>query len=73
MYKQVCIIPFQRDFLIEYTNMEPTPLELSESIDMLRILENSIPVKMVPTSFVTHAVDTQADLYKVEKIMSKKK
>ena len=26
-YKQVCIIPFKRDFLIEYTKMSQTPLK----------------------------------------------
>jgi 3-deoxy-manno-octulosonate cytidylyltransferase (CMP-KDO synthetase) len=36
-----------------------TPLEIAESIDMLRILENGIPVRMVPTQYSTHSVDTQ--------------
>lgn len=40
MKKQVCVIPFTRDFLLEYNNMEPTPLEIIESVDMMRILEN---------------------------------
>ena len=25
--KQVCVIPFRRDFLIKYNKMKPTPLE----------------------------------------------
>jgi len=70
MKKQVCIIPFRREFLLEYTAMPPTPLEIVESIDMLRILENGIKVKMIPTGYTTHAVDTIADLQKVEMIMS---
>ena len=32
MYKQVCIIPFERDFLLEYNDMEQTPLEIIESL-----------------------------------------
>ena len=42
MKKQVCIIPFTRDFLLEYNEMQATPLEVIESIDMMRILELSL-------------------------------
>jgi len=69
MRKQVCIIPFRRDFLLEYTNMEPTPLEIVESVDMLRVLEHGIKVRMVPTRHDTHAVDTPEDLAKVEMML----
>jgi len=72
MKKQVCIIPFTRDFLIDYTNLEPTPLEIFESIDMMRVLENGLKVKMVPTKHQTHAVDTAEDLQKVENLMKMK-
>lgn len=69
MGKQVCIIPFRRDYLLEYTRMAPTPLEIAESVDMLRILEHGQKVKMAPTSHVTQAVDTPEDLKKVERLM----
>jgi 3-deoxy-manno-octulosonate cytidylyltransferase (CMP-KDO synthetase) len=68
--KQVCIIPFQRDFLLEYSRLEPTPLEIIESIDMLRVLEHGGNVRMVPTIYDTHAVDTKEDLQRVEVLMS---
>ncbi|WGW00511.1 3-deoxy-manno-octulosonate cytidylyltransferase [Vibrio sp. YMD68] len=62
MKKQVCVIPFTRDFLLEYNEMEPTPLEIIESVDMMRIIENGLNVKMVPTNYQTKAVDTVKDL-----------
>lgn len=68
-FKQVCIIPFRRDFLTEYTKMPPTPLEEIESVDMLRILENGGAVKMVPTRYRTYSVDTPDDLRVVEEAM----
>ena len=68
--KQVCIIPFRRDFLLEYTQMQPTPLEIVESIDMLRILEHGMKVKLVPTKYDTHAVDTETDRKHVEKLLA---
>ena len=69
-YKQVCIIPFRREILFQYTNLPPTPLEQLESVDMLRLLEHGLSVRMVHTEFNTQAVDTPADLAKVEKLMN---
>jgi 3-deoxy-manno-octulosonate cytidylyltransferase (CMP-KDO synthetase) len=69
MGKQVCIIPFRRDYLLEYTRMAPTPLEITESVDMMRILEHGMKVRMAPTKHSTQSVDTLEDLKKVEQLM----
>lgn len=71
MKKQVCVIPFTRDFLLEYNEMEPTPLEIIESVDMMRILENGGKVKMIDTLYFTKAVDTKEDLDRVVGLMKK--
>ena len=68
-YKQVCVIPFRRDFLLEYADLEPTPLEQAESIDMLRALEHGYAIRLVKTEHNTYAVDTPADLARVEALM----
>lgn len=73
MKKQVCVIPFRRDFLLQYNKMEPTPLEEIESVDMMRILENGGDVKMCDTKYLTKAVDTEKDLDLVCKMMKKDK
>ena len=69
IYKQVCVIPFRRDFLIKFNALTQTSLEIAESVDMLRVLEHGHKVKMVLTKFVTYSVDTIDDLRKVEKLM----
>ncbi len=69
MHKQVCIIPFRRDFLLAYNTLAPTPLEIAESVDMMRVLEHGMKVRMAPTCHDTHAVDTPEDLKKVERLM----
>ena len=69
MGKQVCVIPFRRDYLLNYTSLSPTPLEIVESIDMMRILEHGDKVKMVPTNYSSYAVDTPSDLKRVEQQM----
>ena len=69
MYKQVCIIPFDRDFLLHYNKMEQTTLEIIESVDMMRIIENGMRVKMVFTANESYSVDTEEDrLNVVEKM-----
>jgi 3-deoxy-manno-octulosonate cytidylyltransferase (CMP-KDO synthetase) len=68
-YKQVCIIPFRTATLLQYARLSPTPLEQLESIDMLRLLEHGYRIKMVSTEFNTQAVDTEADLARVAKLM----
>ena len=65
----MCIIPFRRDFLLEYMRLAPTPLEIAESVDMMRILEHGMKVRMVPTNHNTQAVDTLDDLKKVERLI----
>ncbi len=69
MLKQVCIIPFRRDFLFKFNQLESTPLEQIESVDMLRAIEHGYKVKMVLTSFETYSVDTPEDLRFVEERM----
>ncbi len=71
MYKQVCIIPFRRDFLLKFNALAPTPLEIAESVDMLRLLEHGYKVRMVHTGAVNIGVDTPRDLAVAEALMAK--
>ena len=68
-YKQLGLMAFRRDFLIDYTKLDPTPLEIAESVDMMRILEHGKKIRMVPTRHNSYAVDTNEDLLKVEKLI----
>ena len=68
-HKQVCIMPFRRDNLFKYTTMAPTALEQAESIDMLRILEHGLVVRLVETGFHTQSVDIPKDIPLVDELM----
>ena len=70
MLKQVCIIPFKRKALLDFNEMEQTELEIVESVDMLRLLENQRKVRMVFSGQETCSVDTEAELVKVERLMA---
>ena len=67
--KQVCVIPFRRDFLVRYGALPPTPNEEAESVDMMRILEHGLRVRIVVTDHETHAVDVPEDIPVVETLM----
>jgi len=69
MQKQVCIIPFRRDYLLRFNALPETPLERIESVDMMRILENGEKVRMVPTHTQTLSVDTPQELERVVELM----
>jgi 3-deoxy-manno-octulosonate cytidylyltransferase (CMP-KDO synthetase) len=69
MFKQVCVIPFRRSALLKFYQLEPTILEIIESVDMNRFLEHGIKVKMIKTEFSTVAVDTPNDLERVADLM----
>ena len=63
------ILHFLADLLISFNELSPTPLEIIESVDMLRVLEYGYKVKMVPTKLETYSADTLEDLNRVEKLM----
>ena len=69
MFKQVCIIPFRRDYLLQYNETPQTPMEKIESIDMLRTIETGGKILMVPMSHETLSIDTPYDLERVKEAM----
>ena len=73
MLKQVCVIPFRRDYLIKFNKMVETDLEKIESVDMMRIIENDEKVRMVMTNEYSFSVDTETDLNNVERKMENDK
>jgi len=68
-YVQGGIFPFTKESLQDYTNLDSTPLEIIESIDMLRFIENGRKIKVVETEIETYSVDIPSDVDKVVKLM----
>ena len=66
---QVCIMPFRWHFLKTFNDLEPTPLEKAESIEMIRAIQHGYKVRMVHSPYLSKAVDTEEDLQEVEKLM----
>lgn len=70
--KQVCVIVFRKAYLYKFVKLKESPLEISESIDMLRFIENDIDVKMIRTKHLSFAVDNKKDLRKVSDLLKTK-
>ncbi|NUN93651.1 MAG: 3-deoxy-manno-octulosonate cytidylyltransferase [Verrucomicrobiae bacterium] len=68
-WKQVCVIPFTMEFLHTFSRLAPTPLEIRESVDMMRAIEHGYPVRMVPCAVRGISVDTEADRQDAEAAM----
>ena len=69
MLKQICIIPFRRDYLLKFNSLPETVLERIESVDMMRVIEHGEHVHMVMTDVETLSVDTPEDLERVVDLM----
>lgn len=72
-YEHIGIYVYRKSFLMQYITMPPTPLEISESLEQLRILENGIRLKVAITAYEYNglSVDTQEDLENVRRIIAK--
>lgn len=65
-FRQLGLIAFTREALQKFVSLEMTTLEIIESVDMNRLLENDIPIHMKETKFLADSVDTPDDLQRVE-------
>ena len=70
-YIQTGIIAFRRDTLFKFDGSEESPLEVAESVDLNRVLENGGKIRMVEASRFSFGVDTPEELELANKLMSK--
>ena len=60
---------YRKDFLLKYTELEPTSLEKAESLEQLRALENGYKIKVGITEHHGPGIDRPEDLKEVSKIL----
>lgn len=66
LYRQTGLSAFRRDFLDTFAALSPTPLEIAESVDFLRIREHGHPVLGVVWDRPTAGVDRPDDVAVIE-------
>lgn len=65
-YKHVGAYGYKTWFLKKYSKMEKTSLEISESLEQLRVIENGMKIKVKETEYQTIGVDTPEQIALVE-------
>ncbi len=68
-YRQTGLSAFQKDFLIKFSNLKPTPLEIAESIDFNRILEHGYSIRGVVFDQALFGVDEPEHVVRIEDIL----
>lgn len=69
-WQHLGIYGYRSEVLQQLAGLEPTPLELCESLEQLRALENGIRIRVLTLEEHAHAgVDTAEDLARVEAVL----
>ncbi len=69
VYRQTGLSAFTKKFLHQFSQLPPTPLEVAESIDFLRILEHRFPIQGVIYDQRTMGVDQLQDVLRIETVL----
>lgn len=70
LYRHKGIYGYRRDFLERFVTWAPSPLELAESLEQLRALENNARIKVLITEDNSPGVDTIEQAHAIEKLLS---
>ena len=69
--KHLGIYAYRREVLREITSLPQSPLELAESLEQLRWLENGYRIRVGLTDVETVGIDTPDDLWRAEEFLTK--
>jgi 3-deoxy-manno-octulosonate cytidylyltransferase (CMP-KDO synthetase) len=70
--QHIGIYGYQKDFLLNFCQLQSSRLERTEKLEQLRALENGYKIKVVETQHMTLSVDTPQDIIKVENFIKVK-
>lgn len=71
-YKHLGLYAYRRHALERFASLTPSPLELTERLEQLRLLENNLSLYVAEAPFDTVGVDTEEDLARVDAILRKR-
>ncbi|XP_050882651.1 3-deoxy-manno-octulosonate cytidylyltransferase, mitochondrial isoform X3 [Lathyrus oleraceus] len=60
---------YDTKFLKIYPDLQPTPYQLEEDLEQLKVLENGYKMKVIKVNHEAHGVDTPEDVGKIEALM----
>jgi len=68
--RHIGVYVYQRSFLLTLSKLEQTPLECSERLEQLRVLEHGYRIMTIETPYHPVGVDTKADLEQVRQLVA---
>lgn len=68
-YKHIGIYGYRADILEQITQLAPSGLELAESLEQLRWLENGYRIATALTTFETIGIDAPEDLHRIQHLL----
>ena len=70
-FKHLGLYAYRKETLESFVNLPESPLERAERLEQLRCLENGIPIYAAETPFDSVGVDTEEDLERVQKMLTR--
>jgi 3-deoxy-manno-octulosonate cytidylyltransferase (CMP-KDO synthetase) len=70
-YRHMGVYCFRKHFLMQYADLPPSPLQLAEDLEQLKILEHGFRIKVAIVDDFSIGVDTPEDIKKVEQWLCK--
>ncbi len=70
VFHHLGLYAFERDFLAQYAQMKPTPLEECEGLEQLRVLEHGFSIRVCLTQKIVLEINTPDDLVQAQALLS---
>ncbi len=68
-YRHIGLYVYQKEFLLKFTRLARSSLEIAEELEQLRALEHGYPIRVSETDYYPVGVDVPEDVPKVEHLI----
>jgi 3-deoxy-manno-octulosonate cytidylyltransferase (CMP-KDO synthetase) len=70
VYRHIGMYAFRKNILKQFVALGPSPLEIKEKLEQLRLLENDIPIQVVVTAHRSSDVNRPEDIAAVSRVLT---
>lgn len=70
-YTHIGLYAYRTEFLFQYLRLTPTPLQIAEDLEQLKVLEHGYPIQTTIVNHISLGVDTPEDILKIESYLCK--
>ena len=70
VFHHLGLYAFRQDFLNTYTQLKPTPIELAEGLEQLRVIEHGFAIRVCPIKETLLEVNTSDELLNAQRLIA---